>query len=175
MTALTKQRIWYRERNSYCIPGCGQMAPACLCLLCCIKYPRPEWKKQQRWTLSLAGDLTVNNSLQRLQTIKMKKKTWNSIWPGGGQSRACHGLHVSEGEIPVVDRLCSGDVDDVVKHNLGWQPEQDSHLFALVSRSPMRVFSFILPPLPLTPPLHPPNHPPFPFYPALSHCPIFRL
>ncbi len=28
-------------------------------------------------------------------------------------------LSLSEGEIPAVDSLCSGDVDDIVEHNLG--------------------------------------------------------
>ncbi len=30
--------------NSYCIPGCGQMATALTNYLCLLEYPRPEWK-----------------------------------------------------------------------------------------------------------------------------------
>ena len=42
----------------------------------------PSEKKQQRWTLSLAGDLTVNNSLQRIQNYKEEKENLKQYLTG---------------------------------------------------------------------------------------------
>lgn len=137
-----------------CISGCGQTMPHLIWphLLCYNKHLRPLWNC---WLLSLArGFCRLINPCEREQKLwRRKEENWDVIWEGGGHGRAIW-LLVSGAEIPIVGSLCSGDVDDIVKHSLGWQPGQDCHLFTLVSRSSIWMpFSIPLPPL-LTPPLH---------------------
>ena len=58
--------------------------------------------------------------MTKKKKIKIKKKRIETVFDRavGRPGRAMR-LLVSEGEIPVVDSLCSGDVDDIVKHNPG--------------------------------------------------------
>ena len=61
------------------------------------------------------GNSPVNNFLRRQQEYKEKGETETVFdWVVGRLGRAIC-LLVFEGEIPDVDSLCSGDVDDIVK------------------------------------------------------------
>ena len=119
--------------------------------------------------LSLAGVLVCCDLLKKQPRNDERTTRIGSVISGVGQLRISW-LLVSEGEFPVVDSLCNGDVDEVVQYN-----RTGNCLFCFVPTYLIERPSFPHFLLPLTPPLHLTNLPLVLRRLALSRCPVFRL